>query len=144
MSTKEVQEQLVNSMKHWQQIENRSVESTAQVIAKTDNPLIRLVMEIIQSDSQLHHRVQQFIIDSVESKPVELTRDEMGTVSDMLDNHLNIEEQMVGLVDQALKDLAKKKMVVQEYLLKFLVEDEKKHASMLRALDVVKKGMPTS
>lgn len=144
MSTKEVQEQLVNSMKHWQQIENRSVESTAQVIAKTDNPLIRLVMEIIQSDSQLHHRVQQFIIDSVESKPVDLTREEMGAVSEMLDNHLHIEDQMVGLVDQALKDLSKKKMVVQEYLLKFLVEDEKKHASMLRALDVVKKGMPTS
>ena len=144
MSTKEIQEQLVNSMKHWQKIENRSVESTALVIAKTENPLIRLVMEIIQSDSQLHHRVQQFIIDSVESKPVDLTREEMGAVSGMLDNHLNLEEQMVGLVDEALKDLAKKKMVVQEYLLKFLVEDEKKHAFMLRALDVVKKGMPTS
>ena len=144
MSTKEIQEQLVNSMKHWQKIENRSVESTALVIAKTENPLIRLVMEIIQSDSQLHHRVQQFIIDSVESKPVDLTREEMGAVSGMLDNHLNLEEQMVGLVDEALKDLSKKKMVVQEYLLKFLVEDEKKHASMLRALDVVKKGMPTS
>jgi len=141
MSTKEVQEQLVNSMKHWQGIENRSVESTGAVIAKTDNPLIRLVMEIIQRDSQLHHRVQQFIIDSIESKPVSLSTDEMGAISEMVDNHLKIEDQMVELVDKALDDVRDKKMLVQEYLLNFLVEDEKKHAAMLRALEKVKKGI---
>lgn len=141
MSTKEVQEQLVNSMKHWQQIENRSVESTGAVIAKTDNPLIRLVMEIIQRDSQVHHRVQQMIIDTIESKPVALSTDEMGAISEMIDNHLDIENQMVELVDKALADVKNRKMLVQEYLLNFLVEDEKKHAAMLKALDKVKQGL---
>ena len=141
MSTKEVQEQLVNSMRHWQGIEDRSVESTGAVIAKTKNPLIRLVMEIIQRDSQIHHRVQQFIIDTIESKPVALSTDEMGAISEMIDNHLKIEDEMVNLVDKALDDVKDKKMLVQEYLLNFLVEDEKKHAAMLRALDKVKKGM---
>jgi hypothetical protein len=141
MSTKEVQQGLVNSMKHWQSIEDRSVESTGQVIAKTDNPLIRLVMEIIQRDSQIHHRVQQFIIDSLENKPVALSTDEMGAISEMVDNHLNIENEMVGLVDKALEDVKDRKMLVQEYLLNFLVEDEKKHAAMLKALDKIKKGM---
>jgi hypothetical protein len=141
MSTKEVQEQLVNSMKHWQQIENRSIESTAAVIAKTENPLIRLVMEIVQRDSQMHHRVQQMIIDSIESKPIALSTDEMGSISEMIDNHLEIENQMVELVDKALADVKNKKMLVQEYLLNFLVEDEKKHAAMLKALDKVKQGM---
>jgi len=141
MSTKEIQEQLVNSMKHWQQIEDRSVESTGAVIAKTQNPLIRLVMEIVQRDSQMHHRVQQFIIDSLESKPVALSTDEMATVSEMIDNHLKIENEMVELVDSALTSVRNKKMLVQEYLLNFLVEDEKKHAAMLKALDKIKKGM---
>jgi len=141
MSTKEVQQELVNSMKHWQKIEDRSVESTGQVIAKTENPLIRLVMEIIQRDSQMHHRVQQFIIDSLENKPVALSTDEMGSISEMIDNHLKIENDMVDLVDKALSDVKDKKMLVQEYLLNFLVEDEKKHASMLDALGVIKKGM---
>jgi hypothetical protein len=141
MSTKEVQEQLVNSMKHWQQIENRSIESTAAVIAKTENPLIRLVMEIVQRDSQMHHRVQQMIIDSIEGKPITLSTDEMGSISEMIDNHLDIENKMVGLVHQSLNDVKNKKMVVQEYLLNFLVEDEKKHASMLQALSKVKQGM---
>ena len=141
MSTKEIQQELVNSMKHWQSIEDRSVESTGQVIAKTDNPLIKLVMEIIQRDSQMHHRVQQFIVDSLESKPVNLSTDEMGAVSEMIDNHLKIENDMVELVDKALNDVKDKKMLVQEYLLNFLVEDEKKHAAMLKALDKIKKGM---
>ncbi len=141
MSTKEIQEQLVNSMKHWQQIEDRSVESTGQVIAKTKNPLIRLVMEIIQRDSQIHHRVQQLIIDTVESKPINLSTDEMAAISEMIDNHLAIENQMVELVDNALASVRNRKMLVQEYLLNFLVEDEKKHAAMLKALDQVKKGM---
>ena len=141
MSTKEVHEQLANSMRHWQKIEDRSVESTGQVIAKTENPLIRLVMEIVQRDSQMHHRVQQFIIDTIENKPVNLTPEEMGSISEMIDNHLKIEEQMVGLVDKALADVKDKKMIVQEYLLNFLVEDEKKHAAMLHALEKVKKGM---
>jgi hypothetical protein len=141
MSTKEIQEQLVNSMKHWQQIEDRSVESTGSVIAKTQNPLIRLVMEIIQRDSQLHHRIQQFIVDTLESKPVALSTDELGVVSEMIDNHLKIENEMVELVDNALGSVKNKKMLVQEYLLNFLVEDEKKHAAMLTALDNIKKGM---
>jgi hypothetical protein len=141
MSTKEVHEDLANSMRHWQKIEDRSVESTGQVIAKTENPLIRLVMEIIQRDSQIHHRVQQFIIDTIENKPVSLTPEEMGAISEMIDNHLKIEEQMVELVDKALADVKDRKMIVQEYLLNFLVEDEKKHAAMLHALDKVKKGM---
>ncbi len=141
MSTKEIHEQLANSMRHWQKIEDRSVESTGQVIAKTENPLIRLVMEIVQRDSQMHHRVQQFIIDTIENKPVNLTPEEMGSISEMIDNHLKIEEQMVELVDKALADVKDKKMIVQEYLLNFLIEDEKKHAAMLHALDKVKKGM---
>ena len=110
-------------------------------MAKTENPLIRLVMEIVQRDSQLHHRVQQFVIDSLESKPVNLSVDELGTISEMIDNHLAIENQMVELVDQALESVKDKKMIVQEYLLNFLVEDEKKHAAMLKALDSIKKGM---
>ena len=141
MSMKEVQQKLADSMRHWQKIEDRSVESTGQVIAKTENPLIRLVMEIIQRDSQIHHRVQQFIIDSIESKPVALSTDELASISEMIDNHLAIENDMVGLVDSALSEVKDKKMLVQEYLLNFLVEDEKKHAAMLNALGTIKKGM---
>ena len=34
------------------------------LMERTDNLLVRQVMEIIRNDSVQHHRVQQFIIDS--------------------------------------------------------------------------------
>ena len=51
MSTKEAQEKIVANMRRWQRVENASVASTGQIIEKTDNPIVRLVMEIIQRDS---------------------------------------------------------------------------------------------
>ena len=49
----------------------------------------------------MHHRVQQMIIDSIEGKPIVLSTDEMGSISEMIDNHLDIENEMVGLVHQS-------------------------------------------
>ena len=46
-------------------IERKAIDSCAEIMEKTDNPLIRQIMEIIRNDSVQHHRVQQFIIDSL-------------------------------------------------------------------------------
>ena len=72
-SMKEVQEGLIANMKAWQKIENRSVVSTGQVMEKTDNPIVRLVMEIIQRDSQMRYRVQSWVADTLSGKAVSLT-----------------------------------------------------------------------
>lgn len=141
MSTKEIQEKLVESMKRWQKIEDASVVSTGKIIEQTDNPLIRLIMEIIQRDSRMHYRVQQLIADSLERKAIALTPEEIGGVWDSIQKHIDIEKRMVGYVDEALKSLKGKKMMVQEYLLAYLKEDEKKHDNLLETLNQVKKGM---
>ena len=48
---------------------------------------------------------------------------------------------MVQNVADALELVGKRKMVVQEYLLSYLLEDEKKHDHLLEALENIKKGM---
>jgi hypothetical protein len=141
MSTKTIQEDLVKRMRFWQTVERDSVASTAAVMEKTDHPLLRLVMEIIRRDSELHDRIQQFIIDNVETKPVTLTPEDLGGVSALLDHHLKLEDQMVEAVDSSIAKLRGHKMLVEEYLLDFLVQDEKKHACLLRSLDKVKRGI---
>ena len=65
MSTKETQEQLISNMRAWQKVENASVASTGKVIENTDNAMVRIIMEIIQRDSQMHYRVQEMIADSL-------------------------------------------------------------------------------
>jgi len=138
LKTKEIQENLVKTMRHWQGVERKSIASTGAVIGKTTSPLIQLVMEIIQNDSQLHHRVQQFIIDSIESAPVAISPEDMREISSLIDAHLRLEDEMVGAVTAAIAQVKGRKMGVQEYLLNFLVEDEKKHASLLSALTAIK------
>lgn len=141
MSTKEIQQQIVSNMRRWQKIENASVASTGQIIEKTDNPIVRLVMELIQRDSQFHYRVQAMIADSLESKAIALSPDEIGEVWDMIEKHIELEKKTVELAQEALNALKGKKMLVQEYLLNYLLIDEQKHNTVLNRLEDIKKGM---
>jgi len=141
MSTKEIQQAIVDNMKRWQKIENASVASTGKIIDKTDNPVVRLIMEVIQRDSQFHYRVQEMIADSLETKTITLTPDDLGEVWEMIEKHIELEKKTVELAEEALKNLKGKKMVVQEYLLHYLLEDEKKHNLVLDQLGIIKKGM---
>jgi hypothetical protein len=144
MSTKEIQQEIVTNMKRWQKIEYASLASTGQIIEKSDNPVVRLVMEIIQRDSQMHYRIQEWIADSLEFKTVSLSPDELGKVWGMIESHIELERKTLEMAERSLETLKGKKMVIQEYLLQYLQEDEEKHNSLLRRLGMIKKGMTPS
>ncbi|HEY4719635.1 MAG TPA: hypothetical protein VIH84_03555 [Candidatus Methylomirabilis sp.] len=141
MSTKKIQEKIIDNMRSWQKIENASVSSTGKVMERTKNPVVRLVMEIIQRDSQMHYHVQELIAESLESKTISLTPEELHDVWNMIEEHIRLEEKSVELANEALKALRGRKMVVQEYLLDYLRMDEQKHDKILETLGTIKKGM---
>jgi len=141
MSTKEIQEKIVENMKQWQKIENASVAQMSAIIEKTQNPVIQIVMEIIQRDSQMHHRVQQMIVDSLERQAIVLTPEDLGQIWDLIEKHIAMEEETVKLAEESLAALKGKKMVVQEYLLNYLKTDESKHDELLETLSKIKSGM---
>jgi len=140
-SKKVIQEKLAATMQAWQRVEDASVASTGRVIEKTNNPIVRLVMEIIQRDSQMHHRVQGLILDTL-NKSVALTPEEVGTVWGMIEKHIKLERQTLELAEEALESIAGSKgMLVQSYLLEYLMDDEKKHNQLLDRLKAIQKGM---
>ena len=142
MSTKESQQQLASNMKKWQKIEDASISSTGQIIEKTENPLIRLVAEIIQRDSLMHHRVQQFIADSIEQKAISLSPDELTQVWNLIEKHIDIEKRTIEMAEEALAGLkGQQGMIVQDYLIRYLLEDEQKHNDLLSRLNDIKKGI---
>ena len=141
MSTKEIQQQIVANMKKWQKIEDATVATTGMIIEKTDNPVVHLIMEIIQRDSQMHYRIQEWIADSLENKTVTLTYEELDKIWNLIERHIELEKKTVAMAQQSLEAIKGKKMVIQEYLLNYLAEDEKKHNNLLAHLEGIKKGM---
>ena len=140
-SKKVIQERLVATMEAWQKVEDASVASTGRVIEKTENPIVRLVMEIIQRDSQMHHRVQGLIINTLQ-KTVSLTPEEVGDVWGMIEKHIKLEKKTMELAEDALESIeGAKGMLVQSYLLEYLLDDERKHNHMLERLRSIQKGM---
>ena len=141
MTIKDLQQEIAGNMRRWQKIEDASIASTGRIIEKTDNPIIRLTMEIIQRDSQMHYLVQEWIANSLEKKAVTLAPDELNAVWEMVERHISLEKRMIEIVEATLNSLKGKKMVVQEYLLSYLLDDETKHNNLLAKLETIKKGM---
>lgn len=142
MSTKEKQQELIKNMKNWQKLENKAVQQTAQIMTETDHPLIRLVMEVIQRDSNMHHRVQQMIVDSMETEFVELQADDLVDVWDSIENHIQLEKKTIEMAQASLEALkGTSKTVMQQYLISYLLTDEQKHDKMLADLELIKRGM---
>lgn len=141
MSTKELQDKIVTNMRKWQKVEDVSVVQTSEVIAKTKNPVVRMVMEIIRSDSERHYRVQELIARSLESGAVSLSTDELADIWDMIEKHIEMEKKAEEYARESLAALKGKKMLVQEYLLNYLMDDEAKHDRLLENLEKIKKNI---
>jgi hypothetical protein len=141
VGTKEKEAELVEILRSWQQIESTSLGQTSRIIEQTRNPVLRMVMEIIRHDSGMHHRVQQFIIDTFESRAVELSVEDLERVWGAIEAHIEAERRTGELVAAAQKALAGTKNVVQQYLLSYLAHDEKKHDDLLEDLQQIKRGM---
>jgi hypothetical protein len=141
MTTKDKLEQLVGAMRRWQKIENAAVTQTAKIMEESEHSLIRLVAEIIQRDSNMHHRVQQAIVDSLERESVNVLVNDLEKVWGSIEKHIAIEKQTIEIAKTALSSLEGTKTPVQQYLLNYLLHDEEKHDKLLADLELLKKGM---
>jgi bacterioferritin (cytochrome b1) len=141
MSTQELQEKIIANMRRWQHVEDATVAQMDEIIEKTENPLIRLVMEIIRADSENHYRVQELIASTLESETISFSPDEFVAVWDLIENHIKTEKEAERIAAESIEMLEGKKMMVQEYLLHYLLEDEAKHDRLLENMEMMKKGM---
>ena len=141
MKTKAKLEVRSNNMRKWKKIENAAVAQTAKIMEDSEHPLIRLVAEIIQRDSNLHHRVQQAVIDSIERESINVFYDDLEKVWDSIAKHIQIEKKTIGLARESLAALEGTKNPVQQYLISYLLHDEEKHDKLLSDLELIKKRM---
>jgi hypothetical protein len=135
---KEALQTLIAVLRKWQDIEDGTVALTSNVLGKTKNPLIRLVMEIIQQDSAMHKKVQQAILDSLEKEAFSLQPEELAEIWSMIEKHDQVEKEAVRLAEEA-RDACP--LVVQRQLLEYLIEDEKKHDRLMGNLEDFKRNI---
>jgi predicted DNA-binding protein YlxM (UPF0122 family) len=135
---KEQHERFSSTLKDWKLLEKQSAESIGQVKAKCGNPLVCLVMEIIENDAGMHERIQEFIVSSLERQPLDLSPNEIGEIVELIRNHIRIKAQMVEKTEEMLGLLKDKSLRVQEFLVKTLLEDERKHKEMLEGIEKVR------
>ena len=128
----------IDVLRQWQGIERDAIETTAQIMEKTDNLLIRQIMEIIRNDSVQHHRVQQFLIDSITRTPVTLSPEDLAEVWGQIEAHDELERQTIELAKE-LKEQTTEPMHV--ILLDYLLRDEEKHDTILGDLEKFKTHM---
>jgi uncharacterized tellurite resistance protein B-like protein len=130
--------ELKATLRRWQEIEDESVAQTSAIMAKTQNPLIKLVMEIIRQDSTMHKRVQQVILDSLEKQAFSLTPEELADVWSLIEKHAEAEKETIQLAEKARKNC---RLFVQKHLLTYLTEDELKHDRLLNQLEDFKRKL---
>jgi hypothetical protein len=131
-------ENMVKVLRTWQGIERQAISDMAEIIEETQNPLIRLVMEIIRHDSLMHHRVQQFLVESVTQKEVAITREDVAKIWEKIEAHDAVEKRTIELAQELRKEAWSP---VHKQLLDYLFTDESKHDSLLEGLEEIKKGM---
>jgi len=131
-------EKLLKTLRDWQGIERHAIETTTKIMEKTDNLLIRQIMEIIRNDSVQHHRVQQFIIDSLTKQQVNLSHEELAQIWDEIEAHDKVERKTIEMAKECKEEC---QFFVQQALLEYLIVDEEKHDLILKGLDDFKKKM---
>lgn len=135
---KDLNEKLLATLKKWQKVEDDSVKSTSDIIAKTKNPVVKQIMEIIRQDSAMHKKVQQFIIDSFEKEALYLSPEELGDVWKMVEKHIELEKETIRLAEESRKNTHS---FFIRYLLGYLMTDERKHNNILEQMEDIKSGM---
>ncbi|GAB4337981.1 MAG: hypothetical protein Kow0099_11650 [Candidatus Abyssubacteria bacterium] len=122
----------------WQKVESATVKTCTEVQKRTQNPLIKMVAEIIRRDSETHIDVLQLIKDSLTKEALHLTPDELAEIWDLVDGYHRVEQKSVDIAQQAIRD---SRLFAIRHLLTYLLEDESKHLKLLNQLDDFKRNL---
>jgi hypothetical protein len=133
--TRPVEEKLVQHFKDWQKLENETLGLAEDLQKKSDNPFIRVIMEIIKRDSEKHKIMQQFVIDTLTKEAVHLSPQELIPLAEILEKHIQAEAKSMGLANTCAIE---SKNFFIDFIVSSLIEDEVKHHNMLKTLDQIK------
>lgn len=126
----EQQANFEEGIRKWMELEDVTIAHCEKIMDATDNRLVEIIVESIRSDSEKHKEILSFITEALNGT-ITLEPDELGELSVLLDEHLEIEKSSI---DMALREYDNSRHFVIRHLLSYLLADEKKHFKLLGQL----------
>lgn len=130
-------EEFLSIIREWQALEEKTIQSAEELMSKTNNPIVKMTMEMIKHDSEKHKVMQQMIINNITKEAIHLSPDELAPLSDMLNKHMEAEAKSLSLADAALE---KSELFIIRYILSYLIADETKHHNLINKLNELKRA----
>ncbi len=131
----EQNERMVAVLQAWQKLERQAMDDAAAIIEETNSGLVRMIMSVIRHDSLMHHRVQQFLLESLTDVDISVSLDDLEEIWENIEQHDRLEKKTISMAKELLDE---KLAPVQRHLLGYLLEDERKHDRLLGQLRDIK------
>ena len=135
MARKFDKDAVLDLLDQWLVAEDETIEQTKKIGSATENDSIKIFMDIIRTDSAKHKRIQDFLKKALTAQSPVVSFDEIGDISQMVNDHLELEQKTVDYGNELVKDV---NLPVVKELLEYLLEDEQKHVRLLKSLAAMK------
>ncbi len=131
-----VQDRLIEEMNHWQRMEREAITHAGGAVAKTEHAVIRLMMEIVQQDSEMHQRLQGLVVrHRLFEEPLPPPGESLGELKSMVVKSRQAVKRMIEIMDNVFTLVNGEKASLLKALLQYLRSDERKHFLLLQDLE---------
>lgn len=126
----EQQADFVEGISKWMELEDVTIAHCDRIKDATENRLVDIIVESIRADSEKHKVMLGFITEALNGT-ITLEPDELGALSVLLDEHLEIEKSSIEMAEREYEN---SRHFVIRHLLSYMLADEKKHYKLLSQL----------
>ncbi len=127
-------EELPELIERWKERQGELQRGAEELHNRTDSYFVQIVTKAITRDAEKHAEILQSILDCFDCT-VTVTPEELGELTSLLDDHLDIQKKTDKLARTALKS---RPHYITSHLLRYILEDGKKNAVLVEQLNDVK------
>jgi hypothetical protein len=118
----------------WIEIEELTVGSCDAIMKKSKSPIVNAMMKAIKMDSMKHKELLKVVQECLEGT-ISMTPEELGTISSLIEGHSKLEKDAIDIAEKSLAD---SRHFVVSQIIKYILEDERKHFAMATDMNAYK------
>ncbi len=122
------------NIERWLNIEDLTIGSCDAILKKSKSPVVNALMKAVKMDSQKHKELLEFVQQCLDGT-ITLTPDDLATASDLIEAHVKYERDSIVMAEKSNED---SRHFVINQVLKYILEDERKHFSMVTDMNSYK------